>query len=55
MNRLDCVMSEYIGNTLYCGYFDAGFMVCSKNPNCPEEDEDEDNQEYEYEDGFGNW
>jgi len=40
---MDCSMRTYIGNIAYCGYYDAGYMTCSENKNCPEEDqEDED-------------
>jgi hypothetical protein len=39
------MMSEVIGNKIYCGYYDFGVMLCVENLDCPEE-LDEDDEEY---------
>jgi hypothetical protein len=44
-DRCGCPMQEIFMNTIYCSYYDIGFMPCSNVINCPEEyfeDEDED-------------
>lgn len=47
MDRSNCMMAEYVGGKIYCGYYDIFYMLCEENQNCPEElDDDDDYEEY---------
>lgn len=37
MGRENCLMCTVIGNDVFCGYYDVGFMTCSEIPfsTCP--------------------
>lgn len=48
MNRFDCPMAEYIGDEVYCGYYDVFYMKCFENKNCPEEDNEDEYDEDDY-------
>ena len=50
MDRINCPMTEVMGDEVYCGYYDMFYMECFKNKNCPEEDNEDECDEDIYED-----
>ena len=47
MSREHCTMGNWIGNELYCDYYDYAFMLCKDVQTCPDGCDNEDEEEYD--------
>lgn len=56
MGRENCQMCHYLGNDVYCDYYDVFFAACESVEVCPDGLDDEDEYDEEYcEDDMGEW
>lgn len=55
MDRTDCNMNHWLGNKIFCSYYDVFYMRCDNVKDCPEHLDDDEDDDFDEENEDGSW